>query len=56
MDDDNTRCLREWGKELLQEFPDGLTDEPDFERDGAARFVWFSKSLTEKELSGISHL
>jgi hypothetical protein len=46
MDDDSTRCLREWGKELLQEFPDGLTDEPDFECDGVARLVWFSKGYS----------
>ena len=46
MDDDNTRCLREWGKKLLQKFPDGLTDEPDFERDAAARLVWFSEGYS----------
>jgi hypothetical protein len=46
MANDNTRCLYEWGKELLQEFPDGLKDEPDFERDGAARRIWFSKGYS----------
>jgi hypothetical protein len=43
MANDHTRCLYEWGKELLQKFPDGLPDEPDFERDGAARRDWFAK-------------
>ena len=46
MENSKSKCLQEWGKELLQQFPDGLADEPDFELDGAARLAWFSKGYS----------
>ena len=43
MADTNTKSLEAWGRDLLRDFPAGLGDEPDFERDGTARTIWFSQ-------------
>lgn len=46
MSDNPPECLNKWGNKLLEEFPAGLPEEPDFENDGQARLTWFSKGYS----------
>lgn len=36
----------EWGRQLLLDYPEGLGDEPDWNEDGNARFIWAAKGYS----------